>query len=41
MNGIKMAGLPEPAGMNCNLAGDNTVAIITAILASFTKKTKA
>ena len=41
MNGIKMVGLPELAGMNYTLAGVNVVAIITAILASFTKKSKA
>ena len=41
MNGIKMVGLPELAGMNYTLAGVNIVAIITAIAASFTKKSKA
>ena len=41
MNGIKMVGLPELAGMNYTLAGVNIVAIITAIGASFTRKSKA
>ena len=41
MNGIKMVGLPEMAGMNYTLAGVNIVAIITAIAASFMKKSKA
>ena len=41
MNGIKMVGQPELAGMNYTLAGVNIVAIITAILASFNKKSKA
>ena len=41
MNGIKMVGLPELAGMNYNMAGVNIVAIITAIAASFMKKSKA
>ena len=41
MNGIKMVGLPELAGMNYALAGVNIAAIVTAILASFTRKSKA
>ena len=41
MNGIKMVGLPELAGMNYTLAGVNVAAIITAIGASFTRKSKA
>ena len=41
MNGIKMVGLPELANMNYTLAGVNIVAIITAIAASFTRKSKA
>lgn len=41
MNGIKMVGLPELAGMNYTLIGVNAVAIVTAIAASFTKKSKA
>ena len=41
MNGIKMVGLPELAPMNYTLAGVNIVAIVTAILASFSKKSKA
>ncbi|MBQ8136398.1 MAG: hypothetical protein IJ174_03100 [Clostridia bacterium] len=41
MNGIKMVGLPELAGMNYTLAGINIVAIVTAIAASFSKKSKA
>ena len=41
MSGIKMVGLPELAPMNYTLAGVNIVAIVTAILASFSKKSKA
>ena len=41
MNGIKMVGLPELAGLNYTLAGVNVAAIITAIAASFTRKSKA
>ncbi len=41
LNGIKMVGLPELAGMNYTLAGVNIAAIIMAIAASFTKKSKA
>lgn len=38
MNGIKMVGIPELAGMNYMLAGVNLAAVVTAIAASFTKK---
>lgn len=41
MNGIKMLGLPELAGMNYMLIGVNAVAVITAIAASFTRKSRA
>ena len=41
MSGIKMVGLPELAGMNYTLAGVNIAAVITAIAASFMKKSKA
>ena len=41
MNGIKMVGLPELAGLNYALAGVNVVAIITAVAACFMKKSKA
>lgn len=41
VNGIKMVGLPELANMNYALIGVNAVAIVTAIAASFTKKSKA
>ncbi len=41
MNGIKMVGLPELAGLNYTLAGVNVVAIITAVAACFMKKSKA
>ena len=41
MNGIKMVGLPELASMNYTLAGVNLVAVVTAIAASFTRKSKA
>lgn len=40
MNGIKMVGMPELAGMNYMMAGVNLVAIITAIVTCFTKKSK-
>lgn len=40
MNGIRMVGLPELAGMNYTLIGVNLAAIITAIAANFTKKSK-
>lgn len=40
MNGIKMVGLPELAGMNYTLIGVNLVAILFAIAANFTKKSK-
>ncbi len=41
MNGIKMVGLPELAGMNYTLAGINLAAVVTAVAACFTKKSKA
>ena len=41
LNGIKMVGLPELAGMNYTIAGFNVAAVITAIAACFTKKSKA
>lgn len=41
LNGIRMVGLPELAGMNYTLAGVNIIAVITAIAASFMKKSKA
>lgn len=40
INGIKMVGLPELAGMNCIMAGINLAAIVTAIVTCFTKKSK-
>lgn len=40
VNGIKMVGLPELAGMNYALIGVNLAAILTAILTCFTKKSK-
>lgn len=40
INGIKMVGMPELAGMNYIMAGINLVAIATAIAACFTKKSK-
>ncbi len=41
LNGIKMVGLPELANMNYTLAGVNIAAIVTAVIASFNKKSKA
>ncbi len=38
MSGIKMVGLPELASMNYQLAGIGIISVITAIVASFTKK---
>lgn len=38
MNGIKMVGIPELAGMNYQLAGVNLAAVVTAITANFMKK---
>lgn len=38
MNGIRMVGIPELAGMNYALAGVNLAAVVTAIVASFNKK---
>lgn len=40
INGIKMVGLPELAGMNYIMAGINLAAIVTAIVTCFTKKSK-
>lgn len=40
INGMKMVGLPELAGMNYMLAGVNLAAIVVAILTCFTKKSK-
>ena len=40
LNGIKMVGHPELAGMNYMLIGVNAVAIITAIAASFSRKSR-
>lgn len=40
VNGMKMVGLPELAGMNYMMAGVNLAAIITAIVTCFTKKSK-
>lgn len=40
INGIKMVGMPELAGMNYIMAGINLVAIVTAIVTCFTKKSK-
>ncbi len=41
LNGIRMVGLPELAGMNYTIAGFNLAAIVTAVAACFTKKSKA
>ena len=41
LNGIRMVGLPELAGMNYTIAGVNIAAVITAVAACFTKKSKA
>ena len=38
MNGIKMVGIPELAGMNYQLLGVNLAAVVTAIAANFMKK---
>lgn len=40
INGMKMVGLPELAGMNYMMAGVNLVAIVTAIITCFTKKSR-
>ena len=40
MNGIKMVGLPELAGMNYALAGVGAVAVLVAIVACFFSKSK-
>ncbi len=41
INGIRMSGIPELAGLNITLAVINLVAIIAAIVACFAKKRKA
>lgn len=40
VNGIKMVGQPELAGMNYVLIGVNLAAILAAILTCFTKKSR-
>ena len=40
INGIKMVGKPELAGMNFMMAGINGVAVLAAIVTGFTKKSK-
>lgn len=40
INGIKMTGLPELFGMNMAMAGINLAAIVAAIVACFTAKSK-
>ena len=40
VNGIKMVGLPELAGMNYIMAGVGLVSILTALVACFTRKSK-
>lgn len=40
VNGIKMVGLPELAGMNIQMAVVNGVAMLAAILSCFTRKSK-
>ena len=40
INGIKMVGKPELAGMNFMMAGINGVAMLAAIVTCFTKKSK-
>ncbi|MBR2257928.1 MAG: hypothetical protein IJ899_11515 [Blautia sp.] len=40
INGIKMVGLPELANMNYTMAGLELAAILLALLACFTKKSK-
>lgn len=40
INGMKMVGLPELAGMNYMMAGVNLAAIAAAIVTCFTKKSK-
>lgn len=41
INGIRMVGLPELAGMNYLMAGVNLVAVIAAVAACFNKKSGA
>lgn len=38
INGIKMVGLPELAGMNYAMAGTQLIAILLAIIACFSRK---
>lgn len=40
INGIKMVGLPELAGMNYVMAGLGLASVITALVACFTAKSK-
>lgn len=40
INGIKMVGLPELAGLNYTMAGLELAAILLALLACFTRKSK-
>lgn len=40
INGIKMVGLPELAGMNYAMAGAQLVAILLAIIACFSRKSR-
>ena len=40
INGIKMVGLPELAGLNYAMAGLEIAAILLALLACFTRKSK-
>ena len=40
INGIKMVGLPELAGLNYAMAGVGLVSILTAVLAAFGKKSR-
>ncbi len=40
INGIKMIGLPELAGVNYTLAGLGIASIVTAIIACFSAKSK-
>ncbi len=40
MNGIRMIGIPELAGMNYTIAAVNCLAIIAAVASCFMKKSK-
>ena len=40
VNGIKMVGLPELAGMNITMAIVNAIAIVAAVICCFGKKSK-